>query len=644
MPPAATYIGLSEAGRPACNATEEHVLRLCALGFSQPAARHALQRCGGDLQAAAAWLLDSANADERLAAEEQAREELSPTATSPQHQSSAPFIAPSALRPAGSEFAALAGLGAEGPGAGPQPADSASKEQGEEALRARLHELLPGAGSDVEECLSALSREELREALACMEAEAAAAQSQGPTAAQGTAPGSAALQPLDGEEFFIRLEPDGPRPPGLVLQPQTLVVTDVVPDSLVSAWNVANPMCMVRPGDTVCEVNGFTDRGRITSHLCLQPAGPRQDLMVGLRRPRAPTALAAFRGSCAPAAGGEFLLPQALRSQRQRLVAGGPPLRQWVPPVARSRRESRHGQSLQALDENMVHFSCPSAGQLSERLKDELPYGKTGASGTEDAHAAAPAIASAAAAAEVEDAHAAAPATFSAAAAAEAEDACAATPVTASAAAAAGEEEAETSAERDCCLRAEEAEPAAEEALAESCLPSAAAAQGEERSPSLSLGPLAADTALTAPSAAGPAAAEAERAHEDRSPSLGLAPLATATAPTASSVASPAAAQAAPAREEGGPSADATPPAVDLAMVEAAAAAEEEAPSADATPPAVDLAMVEAAAASEDEAGAALAAGAEAASVAAAAPEEPAPAEASSAGSPEDLSSSAGPK
>lgn len=46
----------------------EKVERLCALGFSVAAARHALRRCGGHVESAGAWLLDD-HADEILAAE-----------------------------------------------------------------------------------------------------------------------------------------------------------------------------------------------------------------------------------------------------------------------------------------------------------------------------------------------------------------------------------------------------------------------------------------------------------------------------------------------------------------------------------------------------------------------------------------------
>jgi len=56
-------------GAAAYIAEDEKVKSLCALGFSPLAARHALRRCAGSVDAAAIWLLDEGNTDERLAAE-----------------------------------------------------------------------------------------------------------------------------------------------------------------------------------------------------------------------------------------------------------------------------------------------------------------------------------------------------------------------------------------------------------------------------------------------------------------------------------------------------------------------------------------------------------------------------------------------
>lgn len=53
---------------------DQKVQRLMALGFSAVAARQGLRACGGDIQAASAWLLDERNADELLAAEVAAAE------------------------------------------------------------------------------------------------------------------------------------------------------------------------------------------------------------------------------------------------------------------------------------------------------------------------------------------------------------------------------------------------------------------------------------------------------------------------------------------------------------------------------------------------------------------------------------------
>jgi len=60
---------------PTLSATgDQKVQRLMALGFSAVAARQGLRACGGDIQAASAWLLDERNADELLAAEVAAAE------------------------------------------------------------------------------------------------------------------------------------------------------------------------------------------------------------------------------------------------------------------------------------------------------------------------------------------------------------------------------------------------------------------------------------------------------------------------------------------------------------------------------------------------------------------------------------------
>merc|ERR1719215_1725809 len=51
---------------------QKKLARLCSLGFSTAVVKHALWRCGGRTEEAGLWLLDPANADERLAAEFQA--------------------------------------------------------------------------------------------------------------------------------------------------------------------------------------------------------------------------------------------------------------------------------------------------------------------------------------------------------------------------------------------------------------------------------------------------------------------------------------------------------------------------------------------------------------------------------------------
>eukprot|EP00927_Polykrikos_kofoidii_P082724 TRINITY_DN8299_c0_g2_i1.p1 TRINITY_DN8299_c0_g2~~TRINITY_DN8299_c0_g2_i1.p1 ORF type:complete len:521 (-),score=125.65 TRINITY_DN8299_c0_g2_i1:118-1680(-) len=61
-------------GRPEGRRLDDAVDRLCALGFSVVAVRHALQVCSGRVEDAAAWLVDDVNAEQIIKAEVAARE------------------------------------------------------------------------------------------------------------------------------------------------------------------------------------------------------------------------------------------------------------------------------------------------------------------------------------------------------------------------------------------------------------------------------------------------------------------------------------------------------------------------------------------------------------------------------------------
>jgi len=60
---------------PTRKSTDENVAVLCGLGFSPAAARHALSKCGGNVEASGEWLMDESNADEILAADMEGQEQ-----------------------------------------------------------------------------------------------------------------------------------------------------------------------------------------------------------------------------------------------------------------------------------------------------------------------------------------------------------------------------------------------------------------------------------------------------------------------------------------------------------------------------------------------------------------------------------------